>query len=111
MAGSSMGRDAYLEKISAERKRFIFDMANDEWVDRLDDASKKDDAKFNALFKQMYQQRVTFLATLSTPTLELHCFADHWNWGGGLEADSVGGSGDEHGFTSHGFLGHCGLAS
>jgi hypothetical protein len=86
MLNLSMGRDAYLEKISAERKQFICDMANDEWVDRLDDSTKKDDAKFNALSEQMYRQRVTFLATASTPALELHCFADHWNWGGGVEA-------------------------
>jgi hypothetical protein len=76
-----MSRDAYLEKISAERKQFIFDMANDEWVDRLDEATKKDEAKFNALSEQIHQQRVTFLATPTTPALELHCFADHWNWG------------------------------
>jgi Domain of unknown function (DUF4274) len=76
----------YLKKISAERKQFLFDMANDEWVDRLDEATKKDDAKFNALLEKMYQRRVTFLATPTTPALELHCFADHWNWGGGLEA-------------------------
>jgi Domain of unknown function (DUF4274) len=81
-----MGRDAYLEKISAERTQFICDMANDEWVDRLDEATKKDDTKFNALSEQMSQKRVTFLATASTPALELHCFADHWNWGGGVEA-------------------------
>ena len=80
-----MGRD-YLEKISAERKQFIFDMANDEWVDRVDEATKKDDAKFTALSEKMYQRRVTFLATQTTPALELHCFADHWNWGGGVEA-------------------------
>jgi hypothetical protein len=80
-----MDRD-YLEKISAERKQFIFDMANDEWVDRLDEATKKDDAKFAALSEQMHQQRVTFLATAFTSALELHCFADHWNWGGGVEA-------------------------
>jgi Domain of unknown function (DUF4274) len=86
MLNSSMGRDVYLEKISAERKQFILDMANDEWVDRLDEATKKDDAKFNALSEQMYRRRVTFLATASTPALELHCFADHWNWGGGTEA-------------------------
>jgi hypothetical protein len=83
---SSMGRDAYLEKIPAELKQSIFDMANDEWVDRLDEATKKDEAKYTALSEQMYQRRVTFLATTSTPALELHCFADHWNWGGGVEA-------------------------
>jgi hypothetical protein len=77
---------AYLEKISAERKQFIFDMANDEWVDRLDEATKENDAKFTALSEQMYQQRVTFLATPTTSALELHCFADHWNWGSGVEA-------------------------
>jgi hypothetical protein len=50
-----MGQDD-LEKISAERKQFIFDMANDEWVDRLDEATKKDDAKFAALSEQIYQK-------------------------------------------------------
>ena len=81
-----MSADTYLEKISAERKQFVFDMANGEWVDRLDEATKKDDAKFTALCDEIYQQRLTFLATATTPALELHCFADHWNWGGGIEA-------------------------
>ena len=80
-----MDRDS-LKKISVERQQFIFDMANDEWVDRLDEATKKDDAKFTALSEQMYQRRVRFLATATTPALELHCFADHWNWSGGVEA-------------------------
>jgi hypothetical protein len=80
-----MNRD-YLEQISPERKRFILDMANDEWVDQQDEATKGDDAKFAALSEKMHRQRLAFLADPSTPALELHCFADHWNWGGGVEA-------------------------
>jgi Domain of unknown function (DUF4274) len=84
MLHSSMGRDAYLEKISTERQQFIFDMANDEWVDRVDEAIRDDEIRFDALSEEMQAKTAQFLAT-TTESLELHCFADHWNWDGGME--------------------------
>jgi hypothetical protein len=76
----------YLDRISIERRQFVFDIANDEWVDRLDAETKQDNTKYTALSEQVRQQRLTFLTTPSTSSLDLHCFADHWNWGGGVES-------------------------
>jgi Domain of unknown function (DUF4274) len=80
-----MSNEDYLAKISKERKQFLCDIANDEWVDRIDEASKRDPAKFEAMSEKMRLARDTFLAT-TTNAFELHCFAEHWNWGGGNEA-------------------------
>ena len=77
-----MNRD-YLERISPERQQFIFDMANDEWVNRLEARVREDDAAFARLVEEMQQQTRRFVETC-TDGLELHCFADHWNWDGGV---------------------------
>jgi hypothetical protein len=77
--------DAYLNLLSAERKQYLRDLANDEWVDRVDEITKRDDSKFQALSAAMYEERCRFLATTESD-IELHYFVDHWNWGGGVEA-------------------------
>ena len=74
-----MNRD-YLERISPERQQFVFDMANDEWVDHLDE---DDEERMDELSEEMERKTEEFVTTCTDP-LELHCFADHWNWDGGV---------------------------
>ena len=69
--------------LSPERDRFIRDIANDEWIDRLDAEISEDDQLFEAESKKWRTATQEFLAG-DTPAEELHLFAQAWNWDGGM---------------------------
>jgi hypothetical protein len=80
-----MSNGDHLAKLSTECAQFLRDIANDEWVDRIDEVTKGDPVKFSAMADQMQRARQAFLATTKS-ALELHTFVDYWNWGGENEA-------------------------
>lgn len=66
-------------QVSPARRQFIADLANDEWIDRLDDDVRNDEAAFGALCKEMDEKLNVFLISDAPPD-ELHLFAEFWNW-------------------------------
>ena len=68
--------------LSAQRRQYIADLANDEWVDRL--PPDVDDARFDELSEEMELETHRFLTDETTTAHELHYFADRWNWDGGV---------------------------
>jgi len=70
--------------LTPEREQFIADMANDEWVDRLPPSINSSCPEFEALSDEIDREMAQFLEHTRDPE-ELHCFADLWNWDGGVE--------------------------
>ena len=66
--------------LSPERRQFIGDLANDEWVDRLV-SSGAPEGDFDAKAAEMDRLRERFVAEATDPD-ELHHFAERWNWDG-----------------------------
>lgn len=71
--------------ISPERKQFIADLANDEWVGRFDEEAPDSDARFEVASEAISREREQFLTEATDPE-ELHRFAELWNWDGGYVA-------------------------
>lgn len=70
--------------ISPERRQYLADLANDEWVDRFDHDGPNGDARYEAMSQAMGRECARF-AREATNSEELHVFADLWNWDGGNE--------------------------
>ena len=69
--------------LSPERRQFIGDIANDEWVDRLVRANAPEE-QFDAEAEEVERARQRFVAEATDPD-ELHHFVERWNWDGGAE--------------------------
>ena len=67
--------------VTEERKQFIFDIANGEWVDRL--PKDTSDEEFEKMLKKMNRERNKFLKNCISPE-ELHLFAEAYNWDNGV---------------------------
>lgn len=65
--------------LSPDRLQLIADLANDEWIRRIDRAAELPRAQFLALCAEWDARLDEFLDTVRDP-LELHLFADQWNW-------------------------------
>jgi len=70
--------------LTQQRKQYIADLANDEWVDRLPEEIAADEAAFEQMVQEMDLETSRFLETTTDPQ-ELHLFADLWNWDGGVD--------------------------
>ncbi len=68
--------------LSAERRQFIADLANDEWVDRW--PAGGEDAAFDQESVRWDEERAGFLNRVDDPE-EIHLFAELWNWDAGTE--------------------------
>lgn len=69
--------------LTPERRRFIAEIANDEWIDLLVTAGASDEA-FDAKAREMERLCERFVAEATDPD-ELHHFAERWNGDGGTE--------------------------
>jgi len=65
--------------LSAERKQYILDLANDEWVARLHRDEPKREKEFKRLSVQMDKECEEFVNNTASCE-ELHEFARHFNW-------------------------------
>ncbi len=68
--------------ITAERRQFIADIANDEWIGRIDRSMP--DSEFDVLSDEWQRRTDEFLRD-TTDSAELHLFVKLWNWDGGIE--------------------------
>ncbi len=81
---SAVLMDAYhaCDKLSKTRNQFILDIADNHWMNRIEDAD--DHAAFDRASRTWNKLRSEFLRDATKP-LELHCFTCNWNAGRGLK--------------------------
>jgi hypothetical protein len=77
--GSRKGASLTVRK---EIAQFIADIANDEWVDRLEPGCSRE--RLQELGEDWERKRREFLDNVRDPA-ELHMFVDLWNWDGGQD--------------------------
>lgn len=68
--------------LSEERKNYIRELSNDEWIKPSLDLS---DEEFDAMCEEKEEEIIDFVNETTNPE-ELHYFAETWNWDGGFEA-------------------------
>jgi len=76
---------SYPENIPIERKHWIGEMANGEWVSALPPGIRSDPAEFRRRAEEIRMRMEKFVTTSCSPE-ELHYFADRWNWDNGIDA-------------------------
>jgi hypothetical protein len=70
--------------VSADRRQFILDIANSEWVDRLSQEAREDPEQLDRLEAEWNQKADEFLESDAAPA-ELHLYASYLNWDFGTE--------------------------
>ena len=76
---------SYPENIPIERKHWIGEMANSEWVNTLPPSVKPGTPEFSRRAEEIQVRMEKFVSTSCSPE-ELHYFSDRWNWGNGIDA-------------------------
>lgn len=77
--------ESILARVPAGRLQLLWDIANDEWVDRIPDDKRGDAAYFAEQQALWAGRREEFLRETTDPN-ELHAFAHIWNWDNGTES-------------------------